>query len=242
MTKPWPVIDSTAVTDRVYQAIRDRILRGEMTPGEFIRQDEISKAMGVSRTPVREALMRLVSETYVERVHRRGFRIAGESIRDLLALYPILTSLEALACQTAFSKLDAADFATLAELNRDLRRLITVPDARTAIRINQQFHRTLTAKCGNHRLSRLLDDLGSEVARLEIWSFSNQTDREQTLRDHEAILSALEHGDFAQALECLARDRMSAYNEYVAEVGPADEAGAQEKTPPRERRRRIKPA
>ena len=85
----WGLRPTPAVTDLAYEAIRDRILRGELAPGALLRQEELSRAMGVSRTPVREALMRLVSDGYVERLHRRGFRVAGGMIRDLVALYPI---------------------------------------------------------------------------------------------------------------------------------------------------------
>jgi len=235
MANPWPIIPSAGVTDRVYEAIRDRIIRGEVAPGESIRQDEISQAMGVSRTPVREALMRLVSDGYVERVHRRGFKVAGESIGDLIALYPILAALEVLACRASFPALDRQNLAELRQYNRAIERAVSRGDAKTAIQLNQRFHHALVARSSNHRLTRLLSDLSSEVTRLEIWSFSSETDRHQTVKDHEQILASLERRDYATAIAILERDRLSTYNEYVAQVGPPDDSSPPSQRTPQTR-------
>src|SRR5690606_1919413 len=66
--RQWPQIKPLTFADQVYEALRDRILEGELSPGEFIREQEVSEAMGVSRTPVREALGRLASEGFLERI------------------------------------------------------------------------------------------------------------------------------------------------------------------------------
>jgi len=214
MALPWALKPTPAVTDLAYDAIRDRILRGELEPGALLRQEELSRAMGVRRTPVREALMRLVSDGYVERLHRRGFRVAGGMMRDLVALYPILATLERLACETAFRRMTTAQLSELERVNGEIRRATERGDARAAIARNQEFHRLLCDECENPRLVRLLDELSAEVMRLEIWSFSSETDREQTLHDHDEILAALRRKEYVLALETLARDRMSAHEEY----------------------------
>jgi DNA-binding GntR family transcriptional regulator len=219
----WPVVPAQAVTDVVYGAIRDRILRGELGPGLVLRQEEISRAMGVSRTPVREALMRLVSDGYVQRLHRRGFRVAGEPIQDLVLLYPILAALERLACASALRRITAAHVARLDRTNDEIRQAVERGDAKEAIALNQQFHRTLCEPCDNPRLVRLLDDLSSEVMRLEIWSFSSETDREQTMRSHDEIIAALRQRNVERVLTTLERDRLSAYTAYREQLTDASE-------------------
>jgi len=214
MSKKWPVVPAQAVTDLVYQAIRERILRGELSPGAVLRQEELSRAMGVSRTPVREALMRLVSDGYVERLHRRGFRLASESIRDLVLIYPILAVLERAACATSLPRLNSAKVKQLERLNRSIDRAAGSGDARSAIELNQAFHHALAEKCDNARLLKLIDDLSLEVMRLEVWSFSSEADRAQTIRSHEEILAAVKRRDFERALSTIERDRLSAYAEY----------------------------
>jgi DNA-binding GntR family transcriptional regulator len=219
----WPVVPAQAVTDVVYGAIRDRILRGELAPGTVLRQEEISRAMGVSRTPVREGLMRLVSDGYVQRLHRRGFRVAGEPIRDLVLLYPILAALERLACASALPGLNAAHIGRLDRINAGIRQAVDRGDAKEAISLNQTFHRTLCEPCDNPRLVHLLDDLSSEVMRLEIWSFSNETDREQTIRNHDDIIAALRRRDVEHVLTTLERDRLSAYTAYREQLADVAE-------------------
>ena len=99
-------------------------------------------------------------------------------------------------------------------MNGEIGRATQRGDARDAIARNQEFHRLLCEECDNPRLIRLLDELSAEVMRLEIWSFGSETDREQTLRDHDEIVAALRLHDHTLALETLTRDRMSAHDEY----------------------------
>lgn len=113
----WPSLTTATLTDQVYGVLRDRILAGQIAPGEFVREQEVSDAVGVSRTPVREALGRLASEGFLERIAHRGFRVPEESIADLLELYPILAALEVLAGSESFPRLDADDLVELREIN-----------------------------------------------------------------------------------------------------------------------------
>ncbi|HJO04672.1 MAG TPA: GntR family transcriptional regulator [Acidobacteriota bacterium] len=117
----WPTLATATLTDQVYTVLRDRILAGDVSPGEFIREQEVSDAAGVSRTPVRDALGRLASEGFLERIAHRGFRVPEESITDLLELYPILGTLEVLAGGESFPRLEAMRD----ELRDTVRRLET---------------------------------------------------------------------------------------------------------------------
>ncbi len=224
--RAWNKISTATVTERVYEGIRDRILAEELTPGESIRQDEISRKLGVSRTPVREALTRLATEGYVEQVPRRGFRVASKSISDMLRLYSIVATLERLAVKTSLPALGASDLARLRQLNEDQRVAMSKHDAPATIRLNTEFHRVLASQCGNPRLVGLLDELAAELMRLEIWSFAYelQVDEEQTCRAHDEIINAMERGDHEHALNVLEQDRLSAFEEYREEIARRDHA------------------
>ena len=78
--------------DIAYAVLKHGIIHGELAPGSRLRADELAKQLGMSRTPVREALGRLASEGFLERIPHRGFRVPEESIADLLELYPILVT------------------------------------------------------------------------------------------------------------------------------------------------------
>ena len=117
------------------------------------------------------------------------------------------------------TRLTAARLTELERVNADIRRASARGDARAAIAANRAFHRLLYELCDNPRLVRLLDDLSTEVTRLEIWSFSSETDRTQTLHDHDAIIAALQRKNYPRAVETIVRDRMSAYDEYRRTLG-----------------------
>ena len=155
----WPRLATTTLTDQVYTVLRDRILAGQVCPGEFIREQEVSDAAGVSRTPVREALGRLASEGFLERIAHRGFRVPEESINDLLELYPILGTLEALAGRGSFPRLDEADIVELHEINRDYAAAADGENHRAGIDLNDRFHHMLSRRAENGHLESMLDDL-----------------------------------------------------------------------------------
>src|SRR5690606_11467686 len=120
--RQWPQIKPLTCAGQVYEALRDRILEGELSPGEFIREQEVSEAMGVSRTPVREALGRLASEGFLERIPHRGFRIPEEPLREVLDVYPIVSALEVLCGRLALPRLEPADIERLKAINAKLAK------------------------------------------------------------------------------------------------------------------------
>src|SRR2546421_1926122 len=87
----WPVLGSgRTLAQRVYEVVRDRILANALSPRAYVREEELATAMGVSRTPVREALNRLATEGFLERLPHRGFRVAERSIEELAHVYTVL--------------------------------------------------------------------------------------------------------------------------------------------------------
>ena len=99
----WPRPKPAPSSEQVYRAVRARIMDGALAPGHFLREKDL-ESMGVSRTPIREALGRLASEGFLERLPHRGFRVPEESLGNLLELYPIVASLELLAGRLALER------------------------------------------------------------------------------------------------------------------------------------------
>lgn len=216
----WNRIVPRTLADQVYQDLRGRILSGDLGPGVFIRERDLSDALGVSRTPVRDALGRLASEGFLERLPHRGFRIPEESVVDLLELYPILTALEIWAGRESFPRLDAEDLLALEQLNRDCLETIRDGDSRGAIEANHEFHRRLSSRCRNRHLLALLDDLRSKVVRMEYWSVSHPGQTLEAVQQHKEILRAISARDYARAFAVLEQNRMQTYHAYLG--GPDD--------------------
>lgn len=174
--------------------------------------------MGVSRTPVREALSRLASEGFLERLPHRGFRVPERSIEDLVHLYPVVQALEVLAGELAFPRITHTDLDQLEEANRGFAQAIEANDVPTAVDLNDRFHHLLADLSGNPVLSRVLDDLRSQVHRLEVLDFSTvllqssadgdvQVSRDTWVKQHTEIIDALRKGEHDRALAILRANR-----------------------------------
>jgi DNA-binding GntR family transcriptional regulator len=206
----WPLPATRTLSDQVYHAVRSRIMAGALAPGTFLREKDL-ETMGVSRTPIREALGRLASEGFLERLPHRGFRVPEESLTNLLELYPIVASLELLAGRLAFDRFTADDVSGLREINARLAEARDCGDVRAMLDLNTAFHRLITERGGNRRLALLLDDLRSQLTRLELWYYSGPERTQRSIQQHEEIIAAVERGDRSRALELLERNMSLTY-------------------------------
>ena len=213
---PWALPEARTLAEQVYRAVRARIMDGTLAPGTFVREKDL-ESMGVSRTPIREALGRLASEGFLERLPHRGFRVPEESLGNLLELYPIVASLELLAGRLALERFTAADIAELKDVNRQLEEAQDRGDVRAMLAQNERFHRIVSERGGNRRLALLLDDLRSQLTRLELWYYSGRDRTQRSIREHEEIIAAIERGDRARALSLLERNMSLTYRSLVDE-------------------------
>jgi len=219
MKEAWPLLSSTTLTDQVYGVLRDRILSSGWESGCFIREQEISDKLGVSRTPVREALGRLASEGFLQRIPHRGFRLPRQSATDLLDLYPILASLEVLAARQSFPQISEEELEELRAVNRAYQEAYECADIRDGIELNNRFHHLLSEGSHNERLCAMLDSLRAEVTRLEVWAFSKLSQWDVSIREHEEILDAVEAGDYDRALATIEENRLMTYTDFGEHIG-----------------------
>jgi DNA-binding GntR family transcriptional regulator len=210
LSTTWPLPATRTLSEQVYHAVRARIMAGALAPGTFLREKDL-ETMGVSRTPIREALGRLASEGFLERLPHRGFRVPEESVANLLELYPIVASLELLAGRLAFDRFTTEDVARLRDINARLAEARDRGDVRAMLDLNTAFHRLITERGGNRRLALLLDDLRSQLSRLEHWYYSGRDRTQRSIQEHEEIIAAVERGDRARALELLERNMSLTY-------------------------------
>lgn len=214
------------LAEKAYQAIRDRILAGALTPLSYIREEALASALGVSRTPVREALSRLASEGFLDRVPHRGFRVAARSIDELADVFVVLQALELLATELAIPRISAEDLDRLEEANAGFAAAIEADDVNTAVDLNDHFHHTLAEMSGNPVLSRLLEDLRRQVHRIEVIDFSSvmrESDQDEDraisrttwVKQHAAFIGALRERDQLRALEIMRQNRSFVFRKKV---------------------------
>ena len=140
--------------DQAYAEIRRRILDNHYAPGHHVLEQELAADLGMSRTPVREALVRLQNERFVQLIPRHGMRVVPLSIQDLREVYEVLTSLELTAIDR-LARLDLEEEAltTIEKTVDEMDLAVRKKDVDAWAKADERFHRMLVTLCGNHRLA-----------------------------------------------------------------------------------------
>ena len=194
-------LDSLSLRERVYRALRDALVSGELAPGQRLRDQELAARLGVSRTPVREALQRLEDEGLVETAPRSLTRVAPLDALAAREAFPVVAALHALAARQGVARLTPADLAEMRAANDALAAGIAALDSATiqrAIAADDRFHAVLLRAAGNGEIPRTLERLTPKVRRLEYAQFGSLAGR-KSVQQHAAILAACERGDGAAA-------------------------------------------
>lgn len=202
VTPPLPIVPRT-LSQQVYEALRTELMGGQFPPGAFLREIDLGLHLGVSRTPIREALARLASEGFLDRLPHRGFRVPTEPLSLLLELYPVVGALEVLAGRLAFPHFSETDIEELAALNERMRRAMAEGDTPGEVEANRSFHQRIATASRNESLSALLEQLHSRIRRLETWYYSVPELGRESFEEHDAIIAELRRGDHARAVDLL---------------------------------------
>jgi DNA-binding GntR family transcriptional regulator len=193
-----------SVVDQVYAAIRERIVGGELARGQRVHQEDVAAELGVSRTPVREALRRLAAEGLIEMRTNRGARVADLEQADMRAPYEARLVVEPGAAKLAAQRGLKEPQARMRRAIATQRRVIPAVDASFAA--NRDFHIALVEASGNEFLLRFVEHLW--VARIGAAIYEHQAETPDRMRldadEHGQILEAITAGD-ARAAESLTR-------------------------------------
>lgn len=187
--------------EEAYGRIRDWIIDGTLRPGETLRDQEIAQLLGVSRTPVREALRRLEDEGFVETALNRWTRVAPLDLRKAMELYGVLEALEVFALENA--QLTPQDLANMAAANDAMQRSIERRKAASALQADETFHGVWMARAQNSELWVLVAQLKTKLRRVELAYWDRAAQTEQSIREHTAILKALKKGLRREAIAAL---------------------------------------
>lgn len=184
--------------DDLRQVVLDRILSGELPAGSRITESRLAAELGVSRTPLREALFHLESDGFVRSDLARGFSVAPLSVREVRESYPILQALESLALRS-MGPLAAAATPELRRINKQLAG--AAGDSEKGRYLDHQWHDALLAACPNQRLLELIARLKETVSRYERLYMRDASLVAASVAQHLRIIEALEAGDFELAVK-----------------------------------------
>lgn len=182
----------------VYRRMVRLMTEGELEPGQTITEAGLSKTLGVSRTPVREALLQLEAEGVLQSTPARGFTVRELSTQEAAELYPILSTLEALAVRTTPDPIDVK------RLNEIDAQLAAADDPVERWKLDTAFHETMIAACPNQSLRALITRLRVTMSRYEIEYMRKLGEWQHTYGTrHTPIIDALATGDIDRADEAI---------------------------------------
>jgi DNA-binding GntR family transcriptional regulator len=191
-------INRFSMREEVYNTLLNWIMEGELRPGEKILDKDLAEKMGVSRTPVREALRRLEDKDLVESSANRWTRVAEISLGEPEMIYPILWTLEELAVAQAIENLSTTEFNKMAAINTVLDRALDDGDPVAASRADAQFHDVYIERSNNPFLINILQDLKIRYRRVEVTYFAGSACAKDSVAEHSLILEALKSGNLIQ--------------------------------------------
>src|SRR6478735_5530363 len=175
--------------DRAYVVIRDAIVDGTLAPGERLRDQELTQWLGLSRTPVREALARLEADGLVETAPQRFTRVAPLDRREAADAFPVVAALHALAAELALPRLTDADRGAMRAANDAFAHALRNADVDAALAADDAFHGVFVTASANAEITRALDRLMPRIRRLERLRFSSLGGR-ASVKQHAEILTA----------------------------------------------------
>lgn len=197
--RPMPV---APMRRNLQQIILQRIVRGDLPPGAWIKESLLAEQFKVSRTPVREALLRLESDGFVRSELARGFFVEPLSSREVRECYPIMWTLEGLALSSSFPIVGSA----VAELTKLNTRFASATKPEIALDFDSCWHETLTKASPNRRLDKLIARLRSNLRRYEHFYMRDMALIAESVKHHARVIECISERDLPGALDALTQN------------------------------------
>lgn len=188
--------DGRRAVDMAYHSIRTQILSGERPGGEWLREDELATLIGVSRTPVREALRRLEADGLVTHEPNRGVQVHRWTLEDLEEVFGLRSLLEPWGCALAATR-GEADLSALQDLaeRMDAAAEGTGPDFEALTDLNNRFHGIVLAASGSRRIQSLVNSVVEVPLVWRTFSRYTSTELRRSLAHHHELIDALQAND-----------------------------------------------
>lgn len=177
--------------EMVFESLREAIIQGRLRPGERLMELQLAEELGVSRTPVREAIRKLELEGFVVMVPRKGAYVAGITDKDITEVFEVRAALEALAAGLACERITEEEMERLERSVVQISELTERPDIEALVQEDAEFHETIYRASRNKRLSQILTNLQEQIQRFRLTTLSRPGRTRQALEEHKQIVEAI---------------------------------------------------
>ena len=189
--------------DVVFNTLRQAIIEGELKPGERLLEIQLADRLGVSRTPIREAIRKLELEGLVVMTPRHGATVAGITSKNLKDVLEIRGALEELAIELACQRMSDEQAEELRQVNRAFNEILDTDDALALANRDEEFHDCIYNATGNPRLQQILANLREQMYRYRLVYIKDKDKRQVLASEHEKILDAVVNRRITEARQAI---------------------------------------
>lgn len=186
--------------DVVFNTLRKAILTGQLKPGERLMEVHLANKLGVSRTPIREAIRKLELEGLVIMIPRRGAEVAQITEKSLNDVLEVRRALDALSVELACERITAEEIRALKEACDEFERAVKGKDASVIARTDVALHDIIVRAAGNQRLQQLVNNLAEQMYRYRFVYIKDESQHEKLVAEHKEIYESIASRDKERAI------------------------------------------
>lgn len=181
--------------DVVFNTLRQAILTGELKPGERLMEIHLANRLGVSRTPIREAIRKLELEGLVTMIPRRGAEVAQITEKSMKDVLEVRRTLDALSAELACERISKEEEDALLKACQDFEEAVKTKDAKIIAKADVALHDIIAAATGNQRLIQLINNLAEQMYRYRFEYIKDTSQHEQIIKEHRIIYESIVNKD-----------------------------------------------
>ena len=191
------------LSEVAYRRLKEMIIDLELRPGELLVSQHLSNTLNLSRTPVRDALVRLTQEHLVVPVEGNKFKVSEITLTSIMDLYELRKIIEGYAIVKAVGNVTHVDIEAFEQDLSGMKEAFSKPDFDEFFQLDYRFHLRLVEVCGNTHMIRIINNLQDHIQRIRYFTLDIEGRVGNTITEHEDILMALKSGDTIKAEQAL---------------------------------------
>ena len=201
--KKQGILNTASLKDQVYDYLRQEIRKRTLVPGEAINMDATSRKLGISKTPLRDALIQLEMEGFVTIAPRKGIYVNGLTLQEIREYYQVIGALESSALSVSFPRFKPAHIDKMKKLNQEMKASIEKSNFSLFYRKNLDFHNIYVDLCGNQWLRQIVNNL-----KKRLYDFVPQDKwvkewEQSSVKEHDRLVEGIEKGDLQAATSAI---------------------------------------
>ena len=217
--RPSPLERPASLKDAAYREIKERLVSGRMEHGKIYSAQHFAGQLGVSRTPVREALLQLAGEGFLDCIEVRGFKVRQFSEQEIRDVFETRQIIESFVVKHLIDKLEPDDFRRLKKNLRVMAAHAQEGHVHGFLEADKEFHMALVRRTGNQMLVTIMETIRNYIAIFGVRAVSHQGRFQEVIREHRSILGALYRKDRKRALQAM-HHHLSATERILKEDQP----------------------